>query len=187
MEATEATFEQTVVERSRERPVVVDFWAEWCGPCRALGPVLEREVEARGGAVELVTVDVDANPALAERYGIRGIPAVKAFRGGHVVDEFTGALPPVAVQSFLDRVAAPPATERLCAELRASGELPAVLAALEAGDLEQALSVLLGEVAGADREHRDRVRELMLELFADLGQEHPLAVTYRRRLAGALY
>jgi putative thioredoxin len=183
------SFQRLVVERSRERPVVVDFWADWCGPCRALAPVLEREIAATGGGVELVKVDVDAaeNLPLAEHFGIRGIPAVKAFRDGAVVAEFTGALPPAAVQSFVEQLAAPPAAERIAAELRETGELPEVLAALDAGDLERALELLLEAVQSADSAERDRIRELMLGLFADLGHEHPVAVSYRRRLASVLF
>ncbi len=102
MDVTETNFQSAVIDRSRELPVVVDFWAEWCGPCRQLGPALERAVAARGGKVELAKVDVDSNQRLASQYRVQGIPAVKAFRDGQVVAEFVGAQPPPAVERFLD-------------------------------------------------------------------------------------
>jgi len=105
MDVTSETFQRDVIERSHEVPVVVDFWAAWCGPCRMLGPVLEQEAEARKGQFELAKLDVDSNQQLAVEYGIQGIPAVKAFRNGEVVSEFVGALPPAVVARFLDQLA----------------------------------------------------------------------------------
>jgi putative thioredoxin len=187
VEVTEGTFERDVLQRSHELPVVVDFWADWCGPCHMLAPVLEREVSSRAGQVELVKVDVDANPALASTYGVSGIPAVKAFRNGHVVRDFVGAQPPPEVASFLDALTEPSEAERLVAALRESGELPDVVAALDAEDAERALELLLAEAERADGTERERVRLLMVALFEELGPEHPLTIQYRRRLATVLY
>ncbi len=186
MDVTSETFEREVIERSRELPVVVDFWAAWCGPCRTLGPVLEQEAEARQSELVLAKVDVDANEELAVRYGIRGIPAVKAFRDGEVVSEFVGARPPAAVARFLDELTGPSA-ETLVAELQAYGELPDVLAALEQDDHERALELLLEEIRVAESERRERLVGLTVGLFGDLGHEHPLTMRYRRRLAASLY
>jgi len=102
MDVTESNFATVVLERSHSLPVVVDFWADWCAPCRQLGPVLEREASKRSGRLELVKLDVDANPTVSRSYSIQGIPAVKAFHRGRVVAEFVGAQPAAAVEHFLD-------------------------------------------------------------------------------------
>ena len=187
MDVTTETFEQDVVERSRDVPVVVDFWADWCGPCHALTPVLEQAVVERAGELELAKVDVDANPELSERFGIRGIPAVKAFRNGSVVSEFVGVRSPAGVASFLDELTGPSEAERLIAVLEERGELQEVAEAYRAGDHQRALDLLLNEIQSANGDRRDELRRLMVAMFSDLGQEHPLAVQYRRRLATALY
>jgi putative thioredoxin len=126
-DVVEADFEREVLERSRQLPVVVDFWAEWCGPCRTLSPALEAAEAAHGGKVELVKVDVDANQALAASHRVQGIPAVKAFRDGRVVDEFVGAVPRAKVDAFFDALVPSRADELLAAgdelSLREASEL----------------------------------------------------------------
>jgi putative thioredoxin len=245
MDVTDSTFESDVVERSRSAPVVVDFWADWCGPCRQLGPVLERAVAARDGKVELAKVDVDANPGISRAFGIQSIPAVKAFRDGEVVAEFVGAQPPASVERFLDsllpseaddlvghgdeqslrraleleparadailplarmlhargeadealqllrRVPGNFAADGLAAriELEKSGpeeDVQRAFAALDTGDYERALDLLIGHLPSADGA-RDDIRRVVVGVLDELGVENPLARESRRRLASALY
>jgi putative thioredoxin len=104
LEVSDADFQQRVLERSSELPVLVDFWADWCQPCHMLAPVIEKAVAAHEGKVELVKLDVDANQETAARFGVRGLPTVKAFRDGRVATEFTGAQPPAVVERFVDEL-----------------------------------------------------------------------------------
>ena len=104
LEVSDADFQQRVLERSSELPVLVDFWADWCQPCHMLAPVIEEAVAAHEGKIELVKLDVDANQETAARYGVRSLPTVKAFRDGRVTTEFTGAQPPAAVERFIDEL-----------------------------------------------------------------------------------
>ncbi len=151
-----ADFNRNVIEESRQRPVVVDFWAPWCGPCKVLKPLLEKLAAEYGGKFLLAKINSDENQALAARYGVRGIPSVKAFVDGEVVDEFSGALPEGEVRTFLDRLVPGPVDE-----LRGQAD-----AARVAGDLPGALQ-RLAEASKLDPAHvgvRLDAAEIMLDL-----------------------
>jgi putative thioredoxin len=175
VEVDERTWETDVIRRSAETPVVVDFWAEWCKPCKQLTPVLEEAVAGR--EVMLAKVDVDANKNLAREYGIAGIPAVKAFKNGREVAGFVGVKTRTAVDAFLDELTKPPVADELDDE--------EVGQALAAGDYERAFEILLGRAA--DPERREEARRVMVALFAELGQDDPLSISYRKRLATLMF
>ena len=248
----EETFDGLVIQRSHDLPVVVDFWADWCEPCKALSPALEAAAAAREGKVELVKVDVDANQRLAALYRVQGIPAVKAFRDGVVVEEFTGALPPARVEAFFDKLVPSRVDDLLAAgdelSLRMAAELEPnradvavalgkarlargaedealdavanheddfgaagiaarihlvdagiaadAFAALDRGEREAALDVLIGTLAKGphtDRseelepgEARDLLRRAIVGILSEFDPADPTARTYRRKLATAL-
>ncbi|MFP5403181.1 MAG: tetratricopeptide repeat protein [Gammaproteobacteria bacterium] len=164
-----ADFNRTVLEESRRRPVVVDFWAPWCGPCKTLKPLLEKLAAEYGGKFLLAKINSDENQELAARYGVRGIPNVKAFVDGELVDEFSGALPEGEVRAFLDRLIPSPAeaVRQQAAAARAAGDL--------AGALQ-----LLAEASKLDPVHVG-VRLDATEIMIDLGEADEA-----RRLLGSL-
>src|SRR3954453_2698310 len=240
IDVTEATFQAEVIERSKTTPVVVDFWAEWCGPCRSLGPILEREADKREGEIVLAKLDTDANQNLARDFQIQGIPAVKAFKNGEVVDEFVGAQPPPVVERFFDKLvpsqaellaasgdeaslrraleiepgradAAVPLArillergerdaaleilesvresfqaEGLAARIRLEDAHPDAFAALDAGETERGLQLLIDAIPAADGA-KDDLRRAVVGVLDALGLEDPVAREYRSKLAQALY
>lgn len=260
VDVTDPTFGTAVLEESYRRPVVVDFWADWCQPCRLIGPVLERLAEEHKGQFLLAKLDVDSNPQVSSAFGIQSIPAVKAFRDGRLLTEFVGAIPEQSIRQFLQvvlpseaegvvdeaeeaeragkledadrlfrqaldadpnltraalgvgrlaalrgdadeakRVLSPlrpdPEAERLLAAIEvsewagasANGDSPLARAERAAGQgkFAEALEGFLQEIRAG--EQRDQAREAMLKLFAVLGDDAPLTVEYRRKLAAALF
>jgi putative thioredoxin len=268
-----ADFPQMVLQRSHEVPVVVDFWAEWCGPCKVLGPILEHLTVEADGAFELVKVDVDANPELSQQFGIQGIPTVIAFRDGAIANRFTGALPEQQIRVWLGEIM-PSELDQMVEQARDAALAGDLLQAeqvfrmvleqesdhadagtglasllLARGDSEEALIVLgklaptseverlqaaarlsasrTDDVSGLEAkvaadpaddaarlelaralagrsefepaldhmlrvvqskgEQSDVARRAMVDIFDVLGDEHPLTVPYRRRLASALF
>src|SRR5918995_7509614 len=125
VEVTDTTFEQVVVEGSKERPVVVDMWAAWCGPCRQLTPTLEKVADERQGAFLLATLDTDANPMTASAFGVQSIPTVIAFKNGQAVTGFIGAYPEPEVNRFIDSILPSEAEQRAeeARSVEASGDL----------------------------------------------------------------
>lgn len=176
VDVTDATFEDEVIAKSHEVPVVVDFWAPWCGPCRALGPVLERLTEDASGAFRLAKVNTDESNAWSTKLGVRGIPAVKAFRGGELVAEFTGALPEAQVRTWLDDLV--PSASRLQAEQAAALLLEGKLD--EADTLAEAV---LEDDARSALGHLVRARVAIARAAFDDAEHHLNAISDPKELA----
>lgn len=149
IDVTEATFQTAVLDTSHEVPVVVDLWAEWCGPCKTLGPILEKVIDATGGKVVLAKVDVDANPGLSQAFKVQSIPAVYAMKDGQVVDGFMGAYPEAAVQEFVDKLL-PTEKENAVVDLLAAGDEASLRTALAMEPANEDVIVALGELLVAD-------------------------------------
>lgn len=161
----EEQFQAAVVDRSHAVPVVVDFWAPWCGPCRQLTPALERAAEARAGQVELVKINTDENQSISSAFGIQGIPAVKAFRNGREVAQFVGALPPAKVEAFFDALV-PSEAEQLVA----AGDEASLRRALELEPTRRDAKVALAQLLFA-RGDRDEALQLIDGIEGDFAAE----------------
>jgi putative thioredoxin len=165
VDVNEAQFQTAVLDRSKDVPVVVDFWAPWCGPCRQLTPALERAAAARPGEVELVKVNTDENQNLSRAFGIQGIPAVKAFKDGREVAQFVGALPPPKVESFFDALV-PSEAEQLVA----AGDEAALRRALELEPSRRDARVKLAQIL-FDQGERDEALGLIDGIEGDFTAE----------------
>ena len=175
---TDATFQRDVLDRSAQVPVVVDLWAEWCGPCRTIGPVLERVVGATDGAVELAKVDVDRNPQVAGAFGVQSIPAVFAIRDGKVVDSFIGAVPERTVEEFVARLAPAPSAAD---ELVARGDEASLRAALELQPDHAGAVVALADLLVDNGEAGEALE--LLQRVPESGEARRVAARARLRAA----
>ncbi len=179
IEATDENFMEAVLEESKRRPVVVDLWASWCGPCKTLGPILENVAAARGGAFLLAKLDVDANPYTAQQFGVQSIPTVVAFRDGQPVDGFVGAMPEPAVNEFIDKIL-PSQADEVAAEALGEERVGDIAdaekgyrEALDAEPSNRTARIGLGRILAED--DADEARQVLMPLLPDPEAERVLA------------
>lgn len=165
IDVTDATFQTDVIDRSTQVPVVVDLWAEWCGPCKTLGPIIEKVIDDTNGKVVLAKVDVDANPQIGQAFQVQSIPAVYALKDGKVVDGFVGAQPEATVKAWVDSLV-PSAEESEVQQLLAAGDEASLRKALELeSDNAQVITTLAGLLAASDD---GQVRMEAIDLLAKI-------------------
>jgi putative thioredoxin len=194
-DVTDDTFQTEVIERSKEVPVVVDLWAPWCGPCKTLGPIIEKVVDETGGKVVLVKVNVDENPAVSQAFGVQSIPLVVGLRDGQPVDGFVGAYPEEEVRRFVERLL-PTEEEETVASLVAAGDEVSLRKALELDPDNEAAVVGLGELLVERGEAEEALAVLSrlpetpeirrVAAMARLGEDVPAADDYDAKLSGLL-
>src|SRR5204863_11849 len=160
-DVTTANFMAEVVDASFDQPVIVDFWAPWCGPCKQLGPILERVVRGANGAVRMVKLNIDENPEIAQQMRIQSIPAVYAFKDGRPVDGFVGAVPESQVKQFVQR--------------------------LGGGEREAAVEELLTLFRSDRKWNEEAARKQLVKFFEAMGPTDPLTLSARRRLSSLMF
>lgn len=176
IDVTDATFQADVIHKSAEIPVVIDLWAPWCGPCTTLGPIIEKVIDATGGDVVLVKVNIDENPGIAKAFQVQSIPAVYAMHNGQIVDGFMGAVPESEVQAFVDRLL-PTEAESQVAALIAAGDEASLRQVIELEPGNEDAIVALAQVL-VDQQQFDEALAL-LERIPESDRTRPIAAAAR--------
>lgn len=176
IDVTDATFQDDVIQKSAEIPVVIDLWAPWCGPCTTLGPILDKVIDATDGDVVLVKVNIDENPGIAKAFQVQSIPAVYAMHNGQIVDGFLGAVPEREVQEFVDRLR-PTAAESAVAGLIVAGDEASLRQALELEPGNEDAIVALAQLLVDQRQFDEALA--LLERIPESDRTRPIAAAAR--------